>query len=250
MRTPSRVFTHIQRPGIGLSAIQRTVVRNFGLDTNCDQPTTAKSENMIREENVIREVEKVFRSPSSAAFLIRQFRKAGIECTDPGIQVIENTCARLRCKPSVIAWSRSPLGKFYTAFEREMFSGPVDLSHRSLYSTEVGLLWRSEYIYYRYRRYKTFVIWEALYHRSRFFRKIMDVEEYENADEVNGDCIATSKTWYILDLMYDWGVFVREDVDGLPDPIGYSRPGQRCRYLEEGSTVSEGDKDAPGQSQE
>ncbi|KAF3312552.1 hypothetical protein TWF173_007162 [Orbilia oligospora] len=227
MRTPGHVFTHIQRPGIGLSAIQRTVVRNFGLDTNCDQPPTAKSENIVGEQNITCKVEKVFRSPSSAAFLIRQFRKAGIECTDLGIQVIENTCARLRdrCKPSVVAWGRSPLRKFYTAFEWEMFSGPVNLSHRSLYSTEVGLLWRSEYIYYRYRRYKTLVIWEALYHRSRFFRKIMDAEEFENADEINGDCIAASQTWHILDLMYDWGVFVREDVDGLPDPIWYSRPG-------------------------
>ncbi|KAF3317542.1 hypothetical protein TWF173_010310 [Orbilia oligospora] len=82
--------------------------------------------------------------------------------------------------------------------------------------------WRCGGVRSMVQDYKTFKIWEAMYARSEVFKRLIDEDEeilkIDEWEDIRRDRIQHQYLWNLLDGMFSDGIFVRQDVDSLPEP--------------------------------
>ncbi|KAK6513800.1 hypothetical protein TWF506_008235 [Arthrobotrys conoides] len=187
---------------------------------------TKYSQPIDVEPCIVGDSETDYRSIVFSSLLIQEFKKANIGMTEYGTQILQNTCTSFEAHD---LYDYCGQLDFRKCLLDEIFNGPIDLpdlppitpklkqlNHRS--KPDSG---RMSYVPCRYEEFKVYLMWEALYYRSTYMRDVIEEAENIAGNAIRGDRITTSPWWYSLGMMYSLGMVVREDVDGLPDPIVY-----------------------------
>ncbi|KAF3108627.1 hypothetical protein TWF102_010750 [Orbilia oligospora] len=178
------------------------------------------------EPYIVGEHETDYRSIIISSLLIQEFEKANIRMTEYGTKIFQDTCNNFQ---AIDLYDYSRQYDFNSCLFDEIFNGPNDLLDEPPIVPDLMQLtkWpqpdkgRMNHISCRYRKFKIYLIWEALYYRSTYMRDVLEKAEIVEDHPIRGDRITISPLWLSLGLMYDMGLLVREDVDKLPDPIVY-----------------------------
>ncbi|KAK6531006.1 hypothetical protein TWF281_007831 [Arthrobotrys megalospora] len=144
--------------------------------------------------------------------LISEFRKANIGVTEAGHRVIESAYASA---PANTLQDSEDLLEYWKK-DKQVGLPPGD----SIWCIDHN--WRCDEIRSMVQDYKTFKIWEAMYARSEIFKRLIDEAEeilkVEEWAEIRRDRIQHQYLWNLLEDMFSDGIFVRQNVDSLPEP--------------------------------